>query len=621
MSTQQSWKLPSVGVAVVVVLTTLLLIGSQIAIADHEASQVQYGVVKEENVEIQMRDGTIIRADVYRPDAEGQFPVLVARTPYNKETASSIRAGTHLFFPPRGYVFVIVDTRGRYASDGEFAPFLDDGWGANRDGYDAIEWTAEQEWSNGKVGIVGGSYAGATAYLTLPTQPPHLVAAFIRESSADYYTEWIYRGGAYEMWNQPYAGIFSASILDHKVAAGELGMDEAEALKAQIATAWTDDRSNWFWNLPVNQYPAAIGVPGHEWYADWVNNPNDGPYWWQIDSTLKPNQINVPVYHLGALYDIFFAGTLKNYMGVQHTGLPGARGNQKMVVGPWVHGPTNIGLTEVGDLVFPGADEVQYNQIRLRWFDHWMKGLHTGIMDEPAVKIYTMGVNEWRYFSDWPPPEAQYTNFYLRSGTSGSINSINDGVLGTETPTEAENPDSFLYDPMNPVPTLGGNNLFMVNGPRDHREADAISLTYTSPVLQEDLQVSGPIKAVLYAMSSAVDTDWTVRLTDVSPDGTSINVADGIIRARYRESLTNPTLIEPDQVYQYEVDLWSTSNVFKAGHRIRVSIHSSNFPKYNRNLNVAEHPNFATEMETALNTIFHDVLRPSHIILPVIPEM
>jgi putative CocE/NonD family hydrolase len=328
----------------------------------------------------------------------------------------------------------------------------------------------------------------------------------------------------------------------------------------------------------------------------------------------------VPVAHLGGWYDIFLNGTIKNYLGIQARGGGGARGNQKLVIGPWIHGPKNVGAVQVGALTFPGADLVQYNEIRLPWFDHWLKGMHTSAVDEPSVLIYVMGDNAWRAEHEWPLARTRYTKFYFHGGTSGSIASLNDGTLSTAAPRGAESPDTFRYDPLDPIPTLGGNTLFIPSGPQDHRDADARSLTYSSEPLPADLEVTGPITAVLHAMSSAVDTDWVVRLTDVYPDGRSINIADGILRARYRESRTTPTLIEPGTLYEYTIDLWATSTVFKAGHRLRVSVHSSSFPRWDRNLNTAESPEVGARTEVALNTIFHDELRPSHIVLPVIPR-
>lgn len=604
------WSITVAGLAAVIALS------GRPALAAHERSEPGGEVVVEENVMVPMSDGTRLAADIYRPRAAGRYPALVERTPYDKKNSSEIQVGAHRFFAERGYVVVIQDTRGRYASDGVFYPNLDDAWLARRDGFDTVQWIAQQPWSNGKVGVIGGSQSGQTAYMIGPTQPPALTSMFVRESASDLHEEWFYRGGAFEHgFVTGWTGIsFGSDILRRSLTGREL--------EAALGTlkAFADNRANFYWYLPLVEFPVFKIAPGFRFYYDWVKNANDGPYWWQQDVGLRHHLFQVPVYHLGGWYDIFLIGTIRNYLGIRDTGGPAARPNQKLVIGPWIHGPKNVGVTTVGALTFPGADAVQYNEIRLRWFDYWLKGLHTGVTDEPPVLIYVMGDNVWRTEERWPLAQTRYTTFYFHGGRSGSVDSLNDGTLSTAPPGATEHPDTFKYDPLDPVPTLGGNTLFIASGPQDHRDADARSLTYTSEVQGRDLEVTGPITAVLHAMSSAVDTDWTVRLSDVYPDGRSINIADGIVRARYRESRVAPTLLEPGKLYRYEVDLWATSNVFKAGHRLRVSVHSSNFPRWDRNLNTAESPELGATPQPALNTVFHDELRPSHIVLPVIPR-
>ena len=263
----------------------------------------------------------------------------------------------------------------------------------------------------------------------------------------------------------------------------------------------------------------------------------------------------------------------------------------------------------MGELKFPGADEVDLNRIRLKWFDYWLKGIDTGVTREPPILIYVMGANRWREENEWPPARARFTPYYLRAGVAGAAATLYDGQLSVEPPRAMEGPAAYTYDPNDPVPTLGGNTLYLASGPTDQRRADAKSLTFTSEPLQQDLEVTGPVQAVLHAMSSAVDTDWVVRLSDVYPDGRSILIVDGILRARYRDSHGEPSLITPGRVYRYDVDLWATSNVFKAGHRLRVSVTSSNFPRWDRNLNTAESPETGARPETAVNTVFFDAPR------------
>jgi uncharacterized protein len=580
-------------------------------------SQPTFDIIVEENVMIPMRDGTLLAADIYRPDAEGAFPTLVERTPYNKSISSEIRAEAHVFFAERGYAFIVQDGRGRYRSEGEFYPFLDDGWLEHRDGFDTVQWIATQPWSDGQVGVIGGSHTGMTAYQIGPTQPPAMKAMFVRESASDLYSHWVYRGGAFEhgfitAWT---AGSFAPEAIQRHLDG------DARTNAERMLQVYRENMANYYLSLPLTRNPLFGSLPGLEFYQDWVTNQADGPYWWQQAIREQHHMFQIPVWHLGGWYDIFLAGTIENYEGIgARGGTEAARTGQRMVIGPWIHGPTNVGVTNVGEMVFPGGDEVQYNDIRLRFFDYYLKGIDNGLAEEPPVLIYVMGDNVWRHENEWPLERTLYTNFYLRGGSSGSIESVNDGTLSRAAPSGGEHPDSFLYDPADPVPTMGGNTLFIVSGPRDHRAADARSLTYTSEPLTEDLEVTGPVKAVLYGISSAVDTDWTVRLSEVYPDGRSIVIVDGIQRARYAASATEAALIEPGKVYRYEIDLWATSNVFKAGNRLRVSVHSSNFPRWSRNLNTADAPEDGARGEVAYNTVLHDRLHPSHVVLPVIPR-
>jgi uncharacterized protein len=592
---------------------TLLVAGT---CAAQQASVQKYKVVVERDVMVPMTDGTRLAIDVYRPDAPGPFPALVERTPYDKTKSSEIQVGAHIYFAERGYVFLVQDTRGRFASEGTFYPFLDDAWLQNRDGHDTVQWIARQPWSDGKVGVLGGSYTGQTAYMVAPTQPPALAAMFVRESASDLFDHWVYRGGAFELG---FLAAWSTRTFGPDIAARAAGSAGADAAKRRLEAALASQEKD-YWHLPLNTYPPLRWAPGWQYFYDWIGQNRDGPYWWQQDVGLNHHRFQVPVYHLGGWYDIFLKGTIENFQGLRaYAATERARTNQRLIIGPWIHGPANVSKVAVGELQFPGADEIDYNAIRLEWFDHWLKGIDNGVTREPPVLIYVMGANRWRTENEWPPARARFTPYYLRAGAPGSNTSLYDGRLAVESPAGAEGPASYAYDPRDPVPTLGGNTLYIATGPTDHRKADARSLTFTSDVVADDLEVTGPVKAVLYAMSSAVDTDWVVRLTDVYPDGRSMLITDGILRARYRDSICAPSLITPDRVYRYDVDLWATSNVFKAGHRLRVSVTSSNFPRWDRNLNTAESPETGARTETALNTVFFDSRRPSHILLPVIP--
>ncbi|MBM3278572.1 MAG: CocE/NonD family hydrolase [Candidatus Handelsmanbacteria bacterium] len=577
------------------------------------AQEQQYSdLIHEKNVEIPMRDGTLLRANITRPKAEGVFPALVERTPYNKEGGAENQVGAPEFFAKRGYAVVIQDVRGMFASDGVFYPFRDDGAGLNRDGHDTVEWMAAQPWCNGEVGMFGGSYSGATQYRAALSRPPHLRALFVRESSADYHREWVYRDGAFELGFSLYWAHAVTSINLAKLAEGE-----QFARHRRLLDQAKRDMDDWYGRLPL--YPCCFLVGLCDWHNTWLAHPEDGPYWWEFNVEKYHDQIETPAYHLGGWYDIFLNGTLKNYLGLKRRArTEKARQNQRLIIGPWVHGAGNIGVSKAGEWDFGPAAGLDFNQLRLPWFDHWLKGKENGVMDEAPVRLFVMGRNEWRSEAAWPLPDTRYTNYYFHSGPSGSIPSLNDGTLSPQPPAGSEHPDSFVYDPDHPIPTLGGNTLGIPDGVRDQRPSDRLCLTYTSAPLDKELEVTGPVKAVLYALSSAPDTDWVVRFEDVDPDGYSRNLCDGILRARYRHSFAQPELLDPGKVYRFEVDLWATSNAFLPGHRLRVVVTSSSFPRFDRNLNTGGPINREAAGQVAINTVMHDMLRPSHLVMPLI---
>ena len=549
-----------------------------------------------------MRDGTELRADLYLPEGDGPFPVILERTPYNKDRSSEVQVDAPAFFASRGYGVVIQDVRGRFQSDGHFRPFHDDGWGPNRDGYDTVAWIAAQPWCDGQVGTFGGSYSGATQYRLAPTRPPHLKTMVVRESSADYHAEWVYRGGAYEL---AFMFLWTLGVTNNnlaQLAAGEVYSRHAGILEKALA-----ETESWLNHQPLSTMPLFEGLS--DWYTDFLAQPNDGPFWWQWNIARQHDQIDVPIYHVGGWFDIFLNGTIKNYMGLRAKARTAeARQGQHLIIGPWIHAPAQIGLSVQGEVDFGPQAAQDFNAMRLPWYDYWLKGIDNGVMDEPPVKLFVMGENAWRTAEDYPLPNTDYTDWYFHAG----------GELNLNPPQAAESPDSYLYDPADPVPTQGGNTLYIPGGAVDQRPIEDRCLTYTSQPLSEDLTIIGPVKCILEAMSSAPDTDWVVRLTDVHPDGYSRLLCDGILRARYRQSETDPTLLTPNQVYQFEVDLWATANTFKAGHRIRVAVTSSCFPRFDRNLNTGGPFGGEVIGQTALNTVFHDVLRPSRIVLPVI---
>ena len=584
-----------------------------------QGSRPQYRVLVEKDVPMQTRDGVTLRADVYRPDAAGRFPVLLSRLPYDKNLRA--RPGDIDYFVERGYGVIMQDTRGRFASDGEeYYPLI---WEI-ADGYDAVEWAAQRPWSDGNVGTMGQSYLGATQYLLAPTRPPHLKASFPVSAAADFYQCWVYHtGGAFELgWQIPYAILMARDSLARQGLTDTLLPTlERELTTAHIAFAQplTDAA---YRRLPLLAW-GEILQPIARYLTDYLRHADDGPYWWAINLQRQLSNISVPMYHVTSWYDIFLHGGLANFCGLrQHAMTAEARGAQKLLIGPWAHlfpytAPTSRGT---GDIDFGDNARIELHDTQLRWFDYWLKGLDSGILTEPAVKIFVMGENVWRNEDSWPLARTRYTPYYFHS--QGKANSVRgDGRLSPVAPGE-QPADRFIYDPNDPAPTCGGNTLIIPMGVQDQRRVEERQdvLVYTSEPLTAPLEVTGPITVQLYAASSAPDTDFTAKLVDVRPDGYAQNLADGIIRARYRQSSMRPAPLTPGQVYQYTIDLWATSQVFLPGHRLRLEISSSNFPRFDRNLNTGEDQATSSRMQTATQTVFHDQRYPSHILLPVIPR-
>ena len=570
-------------------------------------------LIVERDVEITMRDGVVLRADVYRLADETPRPVLLQRTPYGKNVANPAFA---LTAAERGYVVVIQDTRGRWNSEGDGYPFVHE----IQDGYDSVEWVAAQPWSNGRVGMYGGSYVGYTQWAAVAAQPPSLKAiapavTFCNPRNVAYI------GGALALGVVLSWGLTSdAQMVIQRLPVEE---EEKQALIAQcIEMIDGMSQGKTFTHLPLATLPL-VGRDGVTTFVyDVLSAARDDAYWQRI--VCPHERVQVPALHIGGWYDIFIASTLRDFAGIQAGGSEGARGRQKLLVGPWLHGPMSNLVGEVDFGMQASEGIVLPDEIHLRWFDYWLKGIDNGVMDEPPVRIFVMGDNTWRDEHEWPLARTQYTPYYLHSG--GAANSLHgDGSLSPEKPSE-EPVDTFVYDPRNPVPTRGGGlccwAAALPPGAYDQRQVEERPdvLVYTSAPLPSDLEVTGPIKVHLWAATSAPDTDFTAKLVDVSPCGYARNVQDGIIRARYRAAPDKAMPVSPGQVYEYVIDLAATSNVFRAGHRLRVEISSSNFPRFDRNLNTGHEPGQDAEMRVATQTIFHDAEHPSHIVLPIIPR-
>ena len=572
----------------------------------------------ETDVPVPMRDGITLYADIYRPDGPGPFPVILQRTPYDKTAPLSMNPLDPLKSARNGYAAVIQDTRGRYSSEGEFYCFRDE----INDGYDTVEWAASQPWSTGKVGMYGASYVGATQWLAALARPPHLTTIVPNVTASNYHEGWTYQGGAFELgFNMSWTlGSLTLANLRNIASKKTIPPDGGQKLIQAV-----DSMESAFLSLPLKEFPhLKDGLA--DYYYDWLAHPDYDDYWKQICIEENHSRLNVPAYNIGGWYDIFLGGSIRNYLGMKKEGATdSARSGQRLLIGPWQHSAKGTSL--VGSHYFGVAADalaIDLDGIHFKWFDYWLKGINNGVLDEPPVRIFVMGDNAWRYEQEWPLARAQATRYYFHS--QGRANSVNgNGSLSTQSPGE-EAPDAFLYNPSDPVPTKGGalccNPYFMANGAFEQSEVELREdvLVYSTPPLESEVEVTGPITVTLWATTSATDTDFTAKLVDVCDHGCARNLTDGIIRARYRESTSSPSPVEPGRVYEYTIDLWATSNVFKQGHRIRVEVSSSNFPRFDRNPNTGRPIADEGELKPALQTILHDSQHPSHITLPIVPR-
>ena len=585
------------------------------------AQRREYQVIREPSLMVPMRDGVHLATDVVRPDAPGRFPVIINRGPYGKNSYLDNPNHSIWFFPRNGYVLLSQDVRGRFESEGEYNPLFQEA----HDGYDTVEWAARQPWSNGRVATTGQSYLGATQYTLAGGHPlpPHLQTLMPVSASSDFHQSWVYHtGGVMEWgWTVPYAILKGRNTLARAGREDLIArMDEYVIEPGNFGQPLSD---RWYRHLPLRDWIDRLKEAA-PYFHEYFDEELDGPYWWPINMMRQASNVTVPMYHITAWYDIFMEGAINAFQSIQqHGGSELARRNQKLLIGPWAHlrpftQPTTGGA---GDIDFGAEAAVELHEDMLRWYDYWLKDIETGIMDDAPVRIFVMGDNRWRDEQEWPLARTHYTRWYLHSA-GGANTGAGDGTLSTVPPEANEPQDQFIYDPADPAPTLGGNTLIIDYGVFDQSPAENRPdvLVYTSDPLPSDLELTGPISVTLYAATTAADTDFTAKLVDVRPDGYAHNVQDGIVRARYRTSVREPSPIIPGRVYQYAIDLWATSHVVKAGHRVRVDISSSNFPRFDRNPNTGAALGADTRLETARQTVHHSAQYPSHITLPVIPR-
>jgi hypothetical protein len=589
-------------------LVTLLFCGVQRLGAQGAPLSASVEIVIQHDVAMKTRDGVTLYADIYRPKAPGKFPVILMRTPYDKSVSWAVSPVFKMV--PRGYVVVIQDVRGRYTSEGEWYPFRHE----QADGFDTVEWVAALPYSDGKVGMIGASYVGATQMLAAIARPPHLTAIAPNMTASNYHDGWTYQGGAFEQWfNQNWTSQLAQNTLQRVIDANTNALVGAPTLPLANYPVFN------FGQLAADAQLTAAIAP---YYLDWLAHPDYDEYWkqWSIEEHFS--DIGVPMLQVGGWYDIFNGGTLRDYMGAKaHGSTDAARTQQHLLIE--IGGHAGFGR-RIGDVDFgPHAIENVYTDVILDWYDFELKNIRNEFATDKPVKLFVMGANEYHQEDDWPPPQAQPTKYFLHS--AGKANSLRgDGSLSTLAP-KSEPVDSYDYDPANPTPTMGGplccDEHHMEPGPRDQRSVENRDdvLVFSTGPLARDLEATGPVTADLFVKSSAVDTDFTAKLVDVGPDGFAQDLTEGILRMRYRNSPEHAALMNPGQVYEISIDLWGTSNVFLRGHSIRLEISSSNFPRFDHNLNTGEEIKFARNSVVAKNAILHDAVHPSFILLPVMP--
>jgi uncharacterized protein len=536
------------------------------------------------DVAIRMSDGVCLYADIYRPAGVRSCPTIVTRTPYKKETERfTVRAR---YFAEHGYAFVIQDVRGCGRSQGEFYPFFHEA----RDGYETLTWASEQTWSTGVLGTIGASYGAWTQWLAATFKHPNLVTMISEASPPDFFQCLPYQGGA-----------FSLPLLSW--------LAELDRNAPQVSHAVD-------WNAvlrkrPLRELDAACGHDLPAW-RDWLLHDREDDYWARVAFNRQMDSIRLPVFHISGWFDDVLIGSLTNYSRMLSAG----RFRQKLLVGPWPH---RLNTTSTyGTIDFGAAGIVDLLAIQKEWFDRWLKSAPAAPDAEAPVTFFVMGENQWRNERQWPPASVRMEKLYFAS--AGRANTRGgDGRLEKSAPV-ADLYDEFSYDPLNPTPFLTDPGWIQLGGPDDYREVELREdvLVYSTPPLHENLRITGPLSVRLFAASSACDTDFTARLLDVYPDGYSMRLNDGIVRARFRSSLSDPSPIVTDRIYEYEIDCWATSHVFQKDHRVRIEISSSAFPRFDPNLNTGLPIASDCTAIIARQRIHHGSRYPSHVVLPVV---
>ena len=550
-----------------------------------------------ENVPIPMRDGVKLAADVYLPDGSGPFPVLLSRTPYDK-TRGRDRAERLM---RHGYGVVIVDSRGIYQSEGEWRPYVTEA----DDGYDTQEWIGRQSWCDGTIGMFGTSYPGFTQLLPAPQRSEYVKAIVPVAAQSDNYGSIWYTDGLY-----------------HLALALRWG-----ASQAALAAGGARPDVNWMplmMHLPVKDALGQLGLES-PFVSQTLEHETYDNFWRKMSIRHLYHEMDVPAFHITGWYDALVHETIVNFTNMRATSRSAhARRWQKLLIGPWGHGFPRS--SRYGDVDFGSGALIDVDGLHLRWYDYHLKGSENGLDAEAPIRIFVMGDNVWRDEEAWPIERVQPTRFYLRS--DGAANTrFGDGGLSRAPPGE-DRPDTYRYDPRNPVPTYGGSGCcgggLTPHGPRDQsvNQQRQDVLVYATEPLTDDLEVTGAIELRLFFETNVPDTDFFATVSDVYPDGRAILIAEGMVRTRYRDSVKEPRWLEPNETHEVVVAFWETSNVFKAGHRVRLHVTSTNFPRFDRNLNAAKPVGEGTEADITVAThrIHHDEKHPSSLLLPVVPR-
>lgn len=533
---------------------------------------------------VEMRDGIKLATDIYLPESEGTFPTLLVRDIYTNGSAE-IRQGYAKFATSNGYAFVFQSARGRYDSEGNWYPYFQE----INDGDDTLSWIADQSWSNGKVGMFGSSYLASVQWLAALNRNPALVAIAPAMSPGNYYRDVAYPGGAFSLLSRARWGI------------GLVG--SRTTMKFPVDWIGAID------HLPLITLADSLGFDVRH-FQDWLKHPAYDAFWVPLNLEARAAEMSVPALNVGGWYDVFLRSTIGSYQTMTlEAASTVARTGQRLVIGPWPHGWNKS--TTTGEIDFGDSSIINVEALYLEWFDYWLKD-----GPKPAsapIRIFVMGENIWRDEYEWPLARTEYQSYFLHT----------DGTLSTRAPSTNDHPQSYRYNPADPVPTLGGNIMEpTLRGPFNQAPLDGRDdiLRFVTGPFTQPTEITGPIRAEIYAASSAKDTDFMVKLMVVKPNGAAFNLVDGVIRARFREGFEEPVLIEPGKIYKYDIDLWATSYLLSPGDRLRIDITSSNFPRLARNLNTGAPFALSKEMEIAQQTIYMNANEPSRIVLPVVPR-